>query len=495
MRKLLFAVLLISLSSILLAGIEDLVEGAIEKGFDVIKDDLVERIDNDTVKDVLNTALDAGESSAASYLLGSKKKDPNWILSAPSQNEESLLAENIDRFFRKFNAGSQVSTPLEIHFLGGKRTPEPFLAPDSSTTRVPSFSLDDRPVDYALGGLPTAQKLAAPLKAAASGPSYQYLVALETSSPLLASAVKQIQTWANQFNAMSIQSYDLAAALVPGMGPKIQRGDAYACEQELIAEGHDLLTAKTLCQDKKTRDFALRKLANRNEQVLAGSYNVADKVLSQMGIEHDKELLLNLTGTVVSDSSGRIDQHPPLYRQLIGLISDGKPFENGYRISGSGLKIRRGKVELEGTSQKEKILSLFKSIQKKLREDGALTEEEKALLGSSHFPAAGFIALATQYKGSGSGLILERYSELIAFERTVQFLEEAAQSILYKAESLRPAQISGYALDQYIGQVRDALDGLRRLKTENMQKIAQEQKTLDSLLCLEKELREKARIP
>lgn len=426
------------------------------------------------VKEKIDLVQDV--SHLLSNSLKIKEKDQNWLRADPaflSSNKE--INEDIDRFFKTFNGPRPISTPIAIDSMSQKVTPSsPLLNHSSSSTKIPAFSLEDRPIDFVKGGTSTAgaKQMVGSLISAYDSAMYQYLVGLETSSPLIASAVKQIQTWANQLNAMSIQSYDMATALMPGLSSKIQKANTFVCEQEYIAQGIDLLQAKTLCQNKTVREEAARDLAERNEQLFVGAFNIAEKILSQMGIVSNQDLLIKMTGTIISNGKGRIDHHPPKHREVLDELLSEK----------SGSK-----------SQKMKILTLFREIQEKLRKDEEFTEEEKKLLNSSHFPVATLLTLMTQCQGTKSAMILERYSDLIAFERTLQFMEEMSAAILYKAESLRAVQIGGYELEAYIKQVRDVWEDLRVLKTENLLKIANEHKALDSFMQIDAELRQKAR--
>jgi conjugative transfer pilus assembly protein TraH len=502
MNKYFFTACLLATAALLLGKENKFIDGLLDGAVDLVaeeakekKDELIDQL-GDTpasslIKGATDFAIDAGLDK-----YHEKKTDAHWFRN-PESKIEGSFNESIDRFFSRFNSGSpSLSSPLEIHFLGGKASPgAPFLDRDFSQTNVPAFSLNDRPIDPISGGLHAAKNMEGALISARSQKDgvYRHLVGLETTSPLMASAIKQIVTWANQLNAMSIHSYDAAAALAPGLWPKIQRGVTLACEHEKIADGYDLIEAKTLCQDKKIRERALLTLSERNDQVFAGSFNVADKVLTQMGIGKTKKILMNMTGTLVSRDSATIQHFPPKHKEVLALLREGRKIENGYLLKGDGLGIEQGIISVE-TSEKDRILSLFKSIQEKLKtENSDFSEEEKSLLGSTHFPVATFLALMGQYNGIGSALILERYSDLIAFERTIQFMEETAETILYKAESLRASQISGYELDAYIKQVSGVLLDLRRLKEENLQKIENEQKALDYLITIEKTLREKAR--
>ena len=471
----------------------DLAESLINKGIDKALDETKEKIKSYDL-DWDDFSFDAGISEKIGAAMHSKKTDPVWFETQEVAMKDAF-EDSMSQFFQQFHSTNDpITPPLEIHFYGSNAAlAAPLLDRIGPTIEIPSMSLADRPIDYTNGGLNTVKNMAKTLESCYTdkNPLYRHLVGLETTSPLMGSVAKQILTWANQLNAMSIQSYDIAAAFHSGMWPKIQRSKAYACEHELIAKGMDLLEARTLCQQKTTRDKVLQTLASRNPQIFAGHFNVADKVLSHMGIQKEKELLINLTGTLIAKPSEKMEYYPPLLNQVIALLQTGAPIKNGYRISEGGLRIERGPVPIKLKPQKELIFDLFKRIQQNLKDDTDFSADEKKLLGSSHFPIISLISLMTQCKKNGSILLLERYSNLIAFERAVQFIEEVVQNILYTANSLRAVQISGYELDAYIKQLQDVLENLEHLKIENYQKLENEQRALDSFVQIDRELRER----
>jgi conjugative transfer pilus assembly protein TraH len=421
----------------------------------------------------------------------------NWDLSNEDQNQH--MNDGIDSFFAKYNTSDRADAPIDIHFQpSAPFTPHPLLQSDPSHVHLYSSLKKNKPIDFIQGGnnAATNKEMKEALESVTRGPVFRYLVGLETTSPLLASAMKQIQSWANQLNAMSIQSYELGTAAVPGMLPKTQRAALHACEHEQLSWGYDLITAKSLCQEKKTREEALKNLAEKSEHLFLGRFNVAREVFDSLDLQaSNAELLLNITGSVVSKDESHIAYYPPLHRQVFSLLQNGKSIENGYRFDGN-LSIKREPLKIQsfGNSEKMRSLALLEGIQSKLKNnDAKFTDEEKQLLGSTQFPVGTLLTIMTQYKGSGSMIILERYSELFAFERVMHFMEEIVKEVLYKAESLRSAQISGFELDQYIKQVREVASDLQEMKKEQARKSASEQAALDSLVKMDKELREEVK--
>ncbi|MCX6989458.1 MAG: hypothetical protein NTX49_00075, partial [Chlamydiae bacterium] len=95
--------------------------------------------------------------------------------------------------------------------------------------------------------------------------------------------------------------------------------------------------------------------------------------------------------------------------------------------------------------------------------------------------------------GKSASIALDRYSDLIAFERVIKFAEDIVKDTLAQAEALRAAQISGFELDEYIKQVHSVLKELQGMNMENIQNISAEHQVIDYLLKLDRTMREKER--
>jgi hypothetical protein len=100
-----------------------------------------------------------------------------------------------------------------------------------------------------------------------------------------------------------------------------------------------------------------------------------------------------------------------------------------------------------------------------------------------------WITLMTQYKGNGSGLVLERCSEILAGKKVMQLAQEIVTHVLHQAKSLQFAQISGYELDAYIQQLYTVLDDIKALKEEQNQSLSRESESLQALLKMDEMLR------
>lgn len=428
------------------------------------------------------------------------------------------LDHEINQFFDNFNTRANTSSPeyinsqLGVHFLGGAgsvRTGVYDVNPIH--TSLPNISAGCGGIDYALGGINIASKeeMKSALKSIASnGVGYAFLLGIETISPVVASTMKQIQTWANQLNAININSCELATSLVQGAWPKSQRASSYICEHASTNDSlfKDLIEAKHGCRDDRSkRQKIVEKIHAHNQNILVGNYNIAWKALEKFHLDKEtKNLFMNITGTIVvydeSNEQKRVSVYPPQYKKAIDLLRFGGYLPSGYKIASNEIDVNTDSpIEIKPEiAWKSRVYSSLCSLQDKIllertNTNVALSEDEKNIISSTHFPIGSLLSLMSQYNGKGAILALDRYSDLIAFERVIKFAEDVVKDTLAQAEALRAAQINGFELDEYIKQVNTVLKDLQMMNMENIQNISAEHQVIDYLLKIDRTMREKER--
>lgn len=479
--------------------LKDLAEDYVENKAGDLVDEYVPDLLGGKVRDYLR---DYVEDKVGDLVQDAERRIKDYNLSMDFEDHEpakALLDGQIDQFFKEYNSseeGEGKFDPSSSPVAGGGSLPS-VIKPSSVKLSFPTISAGS--VDYVTGAAKGANGIVMKkaLEDIVGGLSYAYIIGLECVSPLTTSAMKQVQTWSNQLNAMSIQSDDLAAALNPGMLAKSERSAAYLAEHALASKNNiDLIEARNICQDKKKRSELLQKHADKFQKLMGGSYNTAAKVLGLTDFsEEKKNLCLTLGGTVaVFDDSGvkTIEIHPPLYRQAIDYLLTGENGK-GYAFKRDGVGVETDSPGLPATiGERKKIKALLASIQEKLRQkDADLTLEETELLQKTRLPIGSLITLLTQTRGTGAKLALDRFGGLIAFERTLQFTGELVEELLSKAKSLKTVQICGYELETYIQQLESTLAGIEEMKAEHRRSLVQEQQAIDSMIQIEKSLKEK----
>ncbi len=447
--------------------------------------------------------------------------DKRWLAGSLVVCCSSLFGGNLDQkmgdFFDKFNTVYNTTSPdainsqLGVHFIGGNGVARTNVY-DVNPVHVslPTFSSGCGGIDYNLGAINMASgaEIKNALKGIASNAiGYAFLLGVETISPSVSSTIKQIQTWANQLNAININSCEIASSMVQGIWPKTQRGSAYICEHAGTSSPlfKDMIEAKHGCRDDSAkRANALNKVRRNNSDILVGNYNVAWRAMESSSLdEATKNLFMNITGTIVVHESPEngmgsqtVQVFPPNFKRAIETLRYGGKIEKAYQIDANEVDVKFEPLEISPENAwKAKVHKILSSIQNKIiresKEASSLTEAERNLITTTRFPIGSLVSLMAQTKGGG--IALDHYSDSIAFERVLVFAEEVVRDTIQRAEALRSAQVTGFELDEYIKQVQGVLKDLQALNLENLQKISAEHQVINFLMKTDNFTRDKER--
>ena len=425
------------------------------------------------------------------------------------------LEKRIEEFFDEYNTVSNTTSPelinsqLGVHYIGGTgEVRSGVYDVNPIHVSLPSFSAGCGGIDYNFGGINIASKdeMKRALKSIASNSvGYAFLLGLETVSPSVASTMKQVQTWANQLNSININSCEIASSLVQGAWPKTQRASSYICEHSGSSSPlfKDLIEAKHGCRDdSQKREEAYKNVAKNNKNILIENYNIAWKALEDSNLDKEtKELFMNMSGTIVVQEGDTIKVYPPQFKKAMDILRTGGSIQNGYKIADDNIGIQLNSITISPQhAWKSKIHKILTSLQNKIvsehrGEKVELSQDEINLVRTTRFPIGTLLSLMAQYNGQGGVLALDRYSEIIAFERVLSFSEEVLRDTLRRAEALRAAQVSGFELNEYVHQVNGVLRDLQQLNSENFQKIATEHQVLDYLMNVDHNMRAQEKGP
>lgn len=418
----------------------------------------------------------------------------------------------MEDWFNRMNIVSNSSSPdfvnsqLGVHFLGGDGTTKMNTYSINPThVSLPKISAGCGGIDYTMGAIHIASKdeIKKALKSIASnGAGYAFLLGIETVSPVVASTMKEIQHWANQLNAININSCELASSIVQGLWPKNTAAKEYICahaatENPLFS---DLIESKHGCRDyPEVRQKAISKV-KQNKDFFAGNYNVAWSVIEKLNVsEETKLLLLNLTGTIVVIGE-ETQIYPSKWEESLSLLQRGGIISNAYKVQGNGIDIDLDVISIPPEkAYLAKIRKILHDLQEKILSETStyrptLTEEEKELLQTTHFPIGSLLSLMGQWSGKGADFAsIYECADLIAFERVTDYVKKIIYEIYSNAMALRSIQIDGGALDQYIDQLNKLSGEIHQLQVKNFQKVAQKYQMIDYLINLDRELRGKER--
>ena len=265
-----------------------------------------------------------------------------------------------------------INSQLGVHYIGGTgEVRSGVYDVNPIHVSLPSFSAGCGGIDYNFGGINIASKdeMKRALKSIASNSvGYAFLLGLETVSPSVASTMKQVQTWANQLNAVNINSCEIASSLVQGAWPKTQRASSYICEHSGSSSPlfKDLIEAKHGCRDdSQKREEAYKNVAKNNKNILIENYNIAWKALENSNLDKEtKELFMNMSGTIVVREGHEIKVYPPQFKKAMDILRTGGAIQNGYKINDDDIGVQLSPIIISSQhAWKSKIHKILTSLQ------------------------------------------------------------------------------------------------------------------------------------
>lgn len=266
----------------------------------------------------------------------------------------------------------------------------------------------------------------------ANAQGYFFDLALQTVAPELKDAKDYLQKLATDLNSTNISSCQAAQGIIGGLWPRTQVSQQKVC-QDIAGESNlfaDWAASRQGCTTGgQMNDVMGKASAGEKDQVLRNK-NLMWEILNNnamFGSDTElKELVMNLTGTMMYDGNGiptaLVPQadHPGLIRALM----HGGSLDIQTCIStGDCLKMTTGHVTVSANNALvEKVKTMINSIRDKLRTDEALSAAEKGFIQSTSVPVLRYLIDPMQLNLNVN--MLSHLSDYIAYDILLQYLKE-----------------------------------------------------------------------
>lgn len=262
-----------------------------------------------------------------------------------------------------------------------------------------------------------------------SAKGYALNLALETVTPEIAHAMQYIQSIAQKINNNNLNSCDMAEDLVGGVWPHVRASQQQIC-QDIGTQNNDFsdwAAARQGCRDpgnyNKEADKANQSDQYKN-QTIVNKNIVWEAIQPNDFFKQDvqlSELMMNLTGTYIFDTHGKISIINPQIKNpnmIKALLHGGSNY--GVRIYTCQDKkacLKLGMETLTINSEqglesqvRKMIMQLLTSVQN----DTPLTDMQKGFLNSTSVPILKFITVGLSLKMGSSVADLTQEADLIA---------------------------------------------------------------------------------
>lgn len=296
---------------------------------------------------------------------------------------------------------------------------------------------------------------------------YAFNLALATVTPQIKSVLDELSAKVQQMTNQNINSCETAATLVGGVWPQSDASSQLLCNamSKDLGMASDWAAGRQKCGAEVQRNVVLDQKGRAQEfkDVLGDEFNIAWKAIQKNGfLRGDTQLaefFMTVSGTIISRRVGeRLEMKmfpsksgdSTLLAALIkGLIpveiyKCDDPAENKCLAPAFQKLILPAEKSLFG-----KVQTLLQSISTKVRTDGALSAEERGFVNSTMIPVLKIIAVELAFKEGGSPLSITNFSEAIAHDILLQYLDEVMSLVWDSATQLKKTQINDHMIEEF----------------------------------------------
>ncbi|WP_370525605.1 conjugal transfer pilus assembly protein TraH [Raoultella sp. 10-1] len=266
----------------------------------------------------------------------------------------------------------------------------------------------------------------------ANAQGYFFDLALQTVAPELKDAKDYLQKLAADMNSMNISSCQAAQGIIGGLWPKTQVSQQKVC-QDIAGESNlfaDWAASRQGCTVGGEMNSVLDKAGDKDKDRVLRNKNLMWELLGRNamldGDTELKEMVMNLTGTLIFDRNGAAKSLIPEVNHqglLVALMKGGNVEIQRCVSSGDCLELKNGSVTISSNRALiSRVRDMIGSIRDKLRTDEPLSEAEKGFVQSTSIPVLRYLVDPMQLSLNVD--MLSSLSDYIAYDIMLQYLKE-----------------------------------------------------------------------
>lgn len=327
---------------------------------------------------------------------------------------------------------------------------------------------------------------------------YAFDLALQTMVPELKQAKDFLQKLASDVNSMNMSSCQAAQGIIGGLWPVTQVSQQKIC-QDIAGETNmfaDWAASRQGCTVGGKGDAVTNKATDAQKDQVLKNKNLIWDALNRNSLFNGnrqlKELVMSTVGSIIFNRNGDVTILTPLVdnRDLVKVLMRGGTAKV-YGCDEESLCLAPVVANItisESNGLVTLVKNLMLSMQLKLTDDTALTEQEKGFVNTTSVPVLKYLTNAQSMGMSATYLI--QVADYIAQDLMIQYLQELVkQASLAMAGKNWPEEAAsklrdnvmhaqGLLADMKLQSAADqnALDGIDR----NMQYLQQQVSTIIS---------------
>ena len=324
-------------------------------------------------------------------------------------------------------------------------------------------------IDLFLGGFSfiNAQEFTQLLRNIGSNATgYAFNLALATVTPQIKSVLDELSAKVQSMTTQSINSCEAAATLVGGAWPQSDASSQLLCN----AMGKELGVASDWAQsrqkcgaEQQRRSWNARKGEREGfRDILGDEFNIAWKAIQKNGFLKSNpslaEFFMTLSGTILSRRvqdklEVKVIPSKSTDPQLIAALITGNVPAQIYKCDNTSeekcLVPTLQNISLpERSSLYGKVYRLLLSLSKKIRTDTAISDEERGFVNATRLPVLKMMAVEAAFKEAESPLNATDFSEAIAYDILLSYLEEVMSIVWDSVTQLKKNQIDDHMIEE-----------------------------------------------
>lgn len=341
---------------------------------------------------------------------------------------------------------------------------------DITSLQMPHYRAGCGGIDLFMGGFSfiNAQEFLQLLRnIGTNATGYGFNLALATVTPQIKSVIDDLSAKIQSMTNQSINSCEAAATLVGGVWPQSDASSGLLCN----AMGKELGVASDWAQSRQKCGAQGERVGINNRKneraaykdVLGDEFNIAWHAIQKNAfLASDPKLaefFMTISGTILSRFVGDhleikvLPSRSSDSELLSGLIYGSNALQV-YACDNTALDKCLNPNLSRITLPKEsalygKVSQTLESISKKVQSDTSLNPQEIAFVNSTMIPILKILAVEVAFKAGGSPLSVNDFSEAIAHDILLQYLDEVMSIVWDSVTQLKKSQINDHVIEEF----------------------------------------------
>ena len=439
------------------------------------------------------------------------------LLGTPLSSLQAGMQQNLEKAFNSLGMSGNFTTAGGYQDqTGGFYTGGSLISRGKVNTvdlfslQVPSYKAGCGGIDMHFGGLSfIAKEQFLPMlrQIGQNAAGYAFQLGLATQTPQLKAIIDELAKAAQDAANMSISSCEAAATVIGGVWPQSDASSQLLCNamSKDLGLASDWVESRQKCSQQRTQINSRKKEKEEYQSFLGEEFNLAWKAIQKNNfLKQDTDLaefFMTLSGTLISKLNGQkkemryipaASSDPELIKGIIVggiqmsiLKCDNKEEDkclNPQKQKNGGTAIAQQSSLLART---QKILD---AISTKIKSDSPLSQEEKSFVESTSIPILKIMLIESAYKKGQGSIHINNYSEAIAYDILLQYIDEILALIENSLVQLKQGQMDQDTIDRFRSGLMDSRHLIQQERSNLFQQIMITLETIEKTLQLESKL-------